>query len=681
MKIVSAWVFGLGLIVVSLACSSPASNGNPGSAGTTGAGGTGGSVSCPPGQMASGTTCIDTTSDSNNCGGVGIPCLGGHTCQGGVCRCPSGLLECNGSCVASDASHCGSCTMMCTGSEVCSGGTCTATCAGTVCGTACCGASQICMNNACVDMGGPGTGGMSGTGGAGGYAGTGGSAGTGGRGGSTAGTTGTAGSAGGTGGSVAAMPKVITSAMNAYWNTSGTITTSTSTSATVTVNDGSPMQTWEGFGGAFNEMGWANIQKLSAADQTKAMQLLFGADGAHFVIGRIPIGASDYAMIRYTAADTANDTNLTSFSISRDMMYLIPYVKAAQAVNGSIRFWASPWTPPAWMKTRTGSAAGTQTSCGNPTWESMTDSNAFDGGCMQETHLNTLANYFVKWIQAYKGMGITIDTLAPQNEPNYAQGYPSAIWAPSVYVKFLPILNTALTTASLSTKIMLGTMSNGDNGASSKDLQMVQAVMQDATAKGLVKMIGLQWGMLDLWEGNQANGMSAPRSAFMNSSNLPVWATEHRCGNYPWNKSTYKEPAPNDHPYGIESWGFIKDAITKGGVTSYNAWNMVLDASGKGNDLIRQWSQDSLLVVNSSNQLVQTPAFHVFRHASQYAAVGAKVLPATGGDAFAFKNPDGSQVAVMFNSGNANPSYTVKLKGTVYQFSMPASGWATVVVP
>ena len=66
------------------------------------------------------------------------------------------------------------------------------------------------------------------------------------------------------------------------------------------------------------------------------------ADGAHFVMGRIPIGASDYALQRYTDDETANDTSLASFSISRDMMYLIPYVKAAQAVNGSIRFWASP---------------------------------------------------------------------------------------------------------------------------------------------------------------------------------------------------------------------------------------------------------------------------------------------------------------------------------------------------
>ena len=85
--------------------------------------------------------------------------------------------------------------------------------------------------------------------------------------GSTAGTTGT----GGTGGSTPAGPKLITSTTSAPWNTAGTIAVTTSGTANVTVNDGSARQTWEGFGGAFNEAGWAQIMKLSAADQTKAM--------------------------------------------------------------------------------------------------------------------------------------------------------------------------------------------------------------------------------------------------------------------------------------------------------------------------------------------------------------------------------------------------------------------------
>ena len=192
--------------------------------------------------------------------------------------------------------------------------------------------------------------------------------------------------------------------------------------------DDNRAQKWEGFGGAFNELGWKYLTALGATDQAKALDLLFGSDAAHFGIGRIPIGASDYAIPRYTDEETAGDT-AEHFSITQDMMYLIPYVKAAQEVNSSLRFWASPWTPPTWMKTFSGSANGI--SCAH-----RRDSSNFDGGCMNATsaNLTAFANYFASWVQAYGAQGITIDTLAPQNEPDYAQGYPSCLWNPADYV-------------------------------------------------------------------------------------------------------------------------------------------------------------------------------------------------------------------------------------------------------
>ena len=371
-----------------------------------------------------------------------------------------------------------------------------------MCGTACCASTQTCTGGACVDP--TGTGGTTGAGGsAGGAAGTTGSAGTGG---GTAGTSGTTGSAGrggttgaggataGTGGTAPAGPRLITSAANAYWNTTGTITAMTGGTATVTVNDTTMMKTFEGFGGAFNEAGWSVLQMLSAADWDKAMKLLFDPnEGAGFVIGRIPMGASDYALQRHTYDETANDTALTNFSISRDMTQLIPYVKAAQAVNGSIRMWASPWTPPTWMKTTSGSVNGT--SCANM------GGNAYNGGCMNNVaaNLTAYAQYFVKFVAAYKAQNITIEMVAPQNEPNYSQGYPSALWDSTLYTTFVKTyLGPALN--GMNVKIMLGTMSNGDNGASSKDLMVIQNAMGDATARPLFKAVGLQWGMLDLYK-------------------------------------------------------------------------------------------------------------------------------------------------------------------------------------
>jgi len=73
-----------------------------------------------------------------------------------------------------------------------------------------------------------------------------------------------------------------------------------------------------------------------------------------------------------------------------------------------------------------------------------------------------------------------------------------------------------------------------------------------------------------------------------------------------------------------------------------------------------------------------TPAYYVFRHLSQYVVPGATVVGTTGGDAVAFKNPDGSLVAVVFNSGGANANYVVAFGAKKFQFAMPGNGWATV---
>lgn len=440
---------------------------------------------------------------------------------------------------------------------------------------------------------------------------------------------------------------LVTSAAGAYWAT-GAWTESTG-SATVTVSDGTTHQTWEGFGGAFNELGWSYL--TTPAMQEEALQLLFGEDGCHFTWGRIPMGSSDYAMDRYTLNETANDTAMANFSIERDKEKLIPYIKAAQAVNPDLRFWASPWTPPTWMK-----ASPYQTP-GNPV-------NAFDGGSMKSdpATLQAFAQYFVEFIAAYADQGIDIDVVAPQNEPNYSQNYPSCIWSPSTFTTFVgQYLGPALAAANPTADIMLGTMSN--NGANA-DVAVANAALADATAKGYFKMIGVQWGMSDA---NQVNNLKS------RGAGLPIWLSEHKCGGQPGaNVAT----APNDLNYAKESWGYIRDAM-KNGLTAYNTWNMVLDKGGKGIDNTRIWAQNALLVADAG-QLTKTPVYYVFRHFSQFVAPGATRVDATGGDAVAFKNPDGSVVAVMYNSGAANENYVVDIGGKKLQFAMPSTGWATL---
>ena len=436
--------------------------------------------------------------------------------------------------------------------------------------------------------------------------------------------------------------RLVTSARNAYWNTDGSWTEVTGKPIDVVVDDSSVAQTWEGFGGAFSERAWDTLSTPRL--RAEALALLFGSDGCRFTWGRIPIGANDYAIDRYTLDENPGDYSMSLFSIERDRQRLIPYLKAATAINPSLRFWANPWTPPTWMKI--GQKDGH-------------DPSPFDGGSMRDDDatLKAYARYFVKFVQHYASEGIKIEVVAPQNEPSYEQNFPSCRWAPELYARFVGrYLGPAFDAAGVPTKIMLGTMSNQMPGS-----LLVKSVMDDSAARGYVKMLGLQWNMLDA-------------IANMRSKGLPMWQTEHKAGNYFWQDS-YEHVAPNDHAYGVESWGLIRDWI-RAGVSMYSAWNMVLDKVGKSIDTEHDWAQNALLVADG-DKLIQTPAFFVFRHLSHFVVPGAKVMGTIGGDALAFRNPDGSIVTVMYHSTSAK-NFVVLVGGKMLQFDMPGDGWATL---
>jgi glucosylceramidase len=382
-------------------------------------------------------------------------------------------------------------------------------------------------------------------------------------------------------------------------------------------------------------MGWDALSVVSS-EITYALTLLFGADYANFVYGRIPMGASDYAMSWYTYAETADDYAMEDFSIARDQEMLIPYIKAALEIQPSLRLWGSPWVIPDWM---------------------------MDGRAIR-TDAQTLeahALYFARFVEEYAAAGMTIEAVHLQNEP----GYGRVGWDDSVFINFFKTyLGPKFVERGLTAEIWCGTISNPDRA------NLATGVANDPESMEYVTGFGLQWNHED------TVALLAPFG--------PVMQTEHRCGNYSftakyWDQSRYDANTPqNDHLYGEESWQLIRDWIV-GGVNSYLAWNMVLDTQGHSLD---GWPQNALLVVDRSAQtLIVTPAYHVFRHYSQYINPGATRIEISGGDdALAFKNPDGSIVTQVYNSGDSSRTMTVDVGSTLYQFDVPAHGWATLSV-
>ena len=433
----------------------------------------------------------------------------------------------------------------------------------------------------------------------------------------------------------------MTSAAGAYWM-SGQVTKVTTGTAGLVVDQNTKYQRLDGFGGAFNEMGWDALSVLPADQVTNAMKLLFDAqDGANFVFGRVPIGASDYAMSWYTLDDTAGDYSMSKFSIARDQQKLIPFIKAALQVRPDIHLWASPWVAPSWME---------------------------DSGSNMKSDAQTqqaYALYLAKFVQEYAKIGITIGAVHPQNEPGYARVH----WTQSLLVTFFKTyMGPTFAQQNVTAEVWCGTMS------APADANIATAVAADAASLDYVKGFGLQWNL------QTTVATLAPKGTVMQ--------TEHPCGNYNfdtpyWKQSQYNaSKPPNDHAYGEESWQLIRDWITSG-VNSYNAWNMVLDTVGKSLD---GWPQDALLVVDrSAKTLTATAAYYAFRHFSAYVVPGATRIGTTGTtDAVAFKNPDGSVIVEVYNKASAAATMTVgvgsALSQTLYQFSVPAHGWATLRV-
>jgi len=166
--------------------------------------------------------------------------------------------------------------------------------------------------------------------------------------------------------------------------------------------------------------------------------------------------------------------------------------------------------------------------------------------------------------------------------------------------------------------------------------------------------------------------------------------SEHRCGNYlpsimsaPYwdfsNNDQAYDPnmAQNDHAYGEMSWQLIRDWIVAG-VNSYSAWNMVLDTVGKN---LGGWPQNALLVVDrSAKTLTATPAYYAFRHFTQVLPGATRIGISGSNDAVAFKNPDGTLIAEVYNSDVSPKTTTLGVGASGYQISIPGHGWATLRV-
>jgi glucosylceramidase len=409
---------------------------------------------------------------------------------------------------------------------------------------------------------------------------------------------------------------------------------------------GQLLQTLQGFGGVFNEKGWEALGFLSEADRSAVLQNIFSPGvGLNLGLCRIPIGANDYSISRYTLDDGAEDPAMERFSIERDRQALIPYIKAAQALNPAMRFWASAWTPPPWMKSN----------------------NDYDGGAMRDEPAVYAAHalYLARFVEEYGKEGIPVEAVAVQNEPGIANNYPSCSWEPNQFLTFIrDYLGPTLQLRALPTGIILGTFNDPANQ------KHAMAVLSDAAAQPFVGALGLQW-----------NGLPIARAARGVVPGLPIWHTETDCGNHYWEANFNPERPQNDWAYALVTWRNMRTYLT-GGAELYSLWNLVLDETGKSIDAKLPWPQNSPIVVDRATQtVIYAPMYYAVAHFSRYAGAGSVLLDGKGsGDVVAFWRPDGKLAVVLVNTESEPRGMRIKVGEKAYYAELPAYAFGTLLI-
>ncbi|MBP0457215.1 glycoside hydrolase family 30 protein [Streptomyces montanisoli] len=374
---------------------------------------------------------------------------------------------------------------------------------------------------------------------------------------------------------------------------------------------GSTDQTFFGFGGCFNELGHLALCAAGTEAADRLLDDLFSpdADGLRLRIGRVPVGASDYASDWYSHDETPGDLRLRHFSIERDHKELIPFIRRAQQRRPGLDLWASPWSPPTWMKTPS----------------------AYAGGSLTWTPdiLRAYAQYLGRFVQAYAAIDLPIGQMHVQNEPTAVQNFPSCVWDAYQFARFIgDHLGPVLARQAPTCDIWVGTI-NDDAMASTRDFyrDYVLVCMHDEKARQYVRGASYQWA-----------GRHSIESTHRSFPELALAQSENECGD------------------GGNTWSYARYVAElfrhylNAGVGRYSYWNMVLPRGGRSS---WGWRQNSLATVDPVDGGIRYEhEFWIMKHFSRFIEPGAvreRLRGPWSGRAVAFRNVDGSLAVVTFN--------------------------------
>lgn len=401
------------------------------------------------------------------------------------------------------------------------------------------------------------------------------------------------------------------------------------TNSSITIGDIASGDPFVGFGGAITEAAGYAFAKLDKENQER-----FIKDHLSYNIMRISIGSCDFSLNSYAYA---KNKDLSDFSIERDKQYIIPLIKDIQKANPDVKFLATPWSPPSFMKNF---------------------HQLYWGAKLKQKYYKLYAEYIAKFILAYQSEGISISYMTVQNETTARQVWESCLFSPEQEADFsINYLYPTLKEYNLDIKILIHDH-NKDNV-----FERASKIF-DIDKDGIISGIGIHW-----YTGDYFENVKKCRDTFKDKL---IFHTEGCVG-----FSHYKaeDEIKNTNMYAHDIIGDLNS-----GVTAYIDWNILLDNNGGPNHKNNFCNAPSML---KDDGYYNNLCYYYIQHFSRYINPQARFMNIENNseiEAVAFRNTDNSITIVLLNTHENDVEFNLNIDDKSFYISAKKNSIMTIVI-
>jgi len=406
-------------------------------------------------------------------------------------------------------------------------------------------------------------------------------------------------------------------------------------------------QSFVGIGGAITDASAEVFAKLNSDKQKEILDAYYSKDkGIGYTLARTNINSCDFSSGSYTYIQEG-DAELKTFNIEHDKQFRIPMIKKAiEAAGGELLLWASPWSPPAFMKD---------------------SKNMLRGGKLLPEFADAWALYYTKFIKAYEAEGMPIWGISVQNEPMATQKWESCIFTAEDERDFLKKhLGPTMEKEGLGNKNIIVWDHN-------RDLlnHRAHTILNDPEAAKYVWGIGYHW--YETWAGGQPmfDNLDDIRESY---PNVNLFFTEGCIEQFTAEKYQYW---PNGERYGRQ---MINDFNS--GTCGWTDWNILLDQTG-GPNHVGNFCFAPIHADTNTGEVIYTPSYYYIGHFSKFIKPNAKRVSTAPSRsmllATSFLNEDGKMATVVMNQSDKEVTYKLYIEAKAVEVTIPAHAIQTLV--